>query len=307
MKIKLSEIHPSPNPVRKTWDDDKLAELAQSIDKHGLVVPIKVRPNSGGYEIIYGHRRVEACRQNNAEEIESIVEGLDDTRALIEALIENLQREDLSEEDEGAAYLLLAQEGKTQRQIAKDISKNPAEVAKKAKYATDPVLKILSTSDMGDKANKALKLRSAFGDDVETRERLAQKVVDEELSEPKLTRVIKLYQDAETQELKEALIDTPVDTPEYHEHASTIAKAKRRAKHKEERKEKKRQQEQTKEVKTYLSATFKYSKAIEIAVKAAKTGRFSPESVGFVKGWHDSIRTQLLELERVMEDHYAKV
>ena len=62
MQIPLDLIKPSPRPVRSTWDEDALNQLAQSIKEQGLIVPIKVREIGGEYEIVYGHRRVEALR-----------------------------------------------------------------------------------------------------------------------------------------------------------------------------------------------------------------------------------------------------
>jgi ParB/RepB/Spo0J family partition protein len=72
-----------------------LDELAQSIKEHGLIVPIKVRPTAGKYEIVYGHRRVKAMRRAGILETEAIVEDVDDTQVLLEALIENVQHEDM--------------------------------------------------------------------------------------------------------------------------------------------------------------------------------------------------------------------
>jgi ParB family chromosome partitioning protein len=99
MKIALADIHPASQPVRTSWDEAKLDELAQSIKEQGLIVPIKVRPNGGGYEVVYGHRRLEAARRAGLGEVESFVEGVNDTSALIQALIENIQREDMEPMD----------------------------------------------------------------------------------------------------------------------------------------------------------------------------------------------------------------
>ena len=63
MKIPLDLIAPSPTPVRTTWDEDKMNELAQSIKEQGVIVPVKVRPVNGHYELVYGHRRTEASRR----------------------------------------------------------------------------------------------------------------------------------------------------------------------------------------------------------------------------------------------------
>lgn len=96
MRIALTQIHSSPHPVRTSWDEDKLNELAESIREYGVIQPIKVRPNANGYEIVYGHRRTEAARRAGLTDIDAIVEGLDDQTTLIQALIENVQREDMS-------------------------------------------------------------------------------------------------------------------------------------------------------------------------------------------------------------------
>lgn len=99
MKIALSLIQGSPTPVRTTWDEDKLNELAQSLKEQGLIQPIKVRPLGDEYEIVYGHRRVEAARRAGFDAIDALIEGMDDQEALIQALIENLQREDMTAMD----------------------------------------------------------------------------------------------------------------------------------------------------------------------------------------------------------------
>ena len=103
MKIPLELIRPSPNPIRTSWGEDGLRELTESIKEQGLIVPIKVRSIGDAYEIIYGHRRAEACRRAGMHEIECIVDGMDDTNALIQAWIENSQREDMSALDRARA------------------------------------------------------------------------------------------------------------------------------------------------------------------------------------------------------------
>ncbi len=95
MQIALSLIRPSPRPVRTTWDEEKMDELAASIKEQGVIVPVKVRPAGEGYEVVYGHRRIEAARRAGLGDIEAIIEGVEDTDALVQALIENIQREDM--------------------------------------------------------------------------------------------------------------------------------------------------------------------------------------------------------------------
>lgn len=125
MRIALDQIHPSPHPVRTSWDEDKLNELAESIREHGVIQSIKVRPNANGYEIVYGHRRTEAARRAGLIEIEAQVEGLDDQNTLIQALIENVQREDMTPLDTAdGLWALKNATGWSNREIAERLGKN---------------------------------------------------------------------------------------------------------------------------------------------------------------------------------------
>lgn len=120
MKIKLADIKPSPDALRKTWSEEGLEELAQSIKEHGLIVPIKVRQTNGKYELVYGHRRVKALRRAGIEETEAIVEGVNDAEALVQALIENVQREDMNPVDIAKAlYAIQEETGWSQYEMGK--------------------------------------------------------------------------------------------------------------------------------------------------------------------------------------------
>ena len=99
MRIKLNLIIPSPHPVRTSWDEGKMEELSQSIQEQGVIVPVKLRPVGDKYEIVYGQRRVEAARKAGLYEIEALVEEVDNGDMLVQALIENVVREDLGPMD----------------------------------------------------------------------------------------------------------------------------------------------------------------------------------------------------------------
>jgi ParB/RepB/Spo0J family partition protein len=97
MKIRLDLIKPAKNTVRSSFDREKIIELSKSIQEQGVIVPIKVRPIEKGYfEIIYGHRRVEAAKMAGLCEIEAIEEGMDDTHSLVQGLVENVVRENMT-------------------------------------------------------------------------------------------------------------------------------------------------------------------------------------------------------------------
>lgn len=99
MKVLLKDIRSASKRVRSSWDVDKLAELVQSIKEQGLLVPVKLRPNGEGYDVVFGHRRIGAAREAGLTEVEAIVEGVDDDTAYIQALTENVVREDMAAYD----------------------------------------------------------------------------------------------------------------------------------------------------------------------------------------------------------------
>ena len=104
MNIPLTNIQPSPQPVRSSWDEAKMAELIESIRERGVIAPIKVRPVGDRYEIVYGHRRFEASRRLGLADIPAIVGELDADDGLIEQIIENELREDLPYLERAQAY-----------------------------------------------------------------------------------------------------------------------------------------------------------------------------------------------------------
>lgn len=128
--LRLSEIEPNRNQPRTNFDEDALAELADSIEKHGLIQPIVVRPTSSGvYQIVAGERRWRACRMAGLQEVPVVIKELDDQRYYEIALIENLQREDLNAVEEAQGYrTLIDAYGLTQEQVAESVGKSRSAV-----------------------------------------------------------------------------------------------------------------------------------------------------------------------------------
>jgi len=131
IEIELSEIEPNREQPRKDFDEEALNELASSIEKHGLLQPIVVRPLlSGRYEIIAGERRWRACRIANLQRVPVIVKAMDQQTAAEAALIENLQREDLNAYEEALGYSSLIEKfSLTQEEAAERVGKSRAAVA----------------------------------------------------------------------------------------------------------------------------------------------------------------------------------
>jgi ParB family chromosome partitioning protein len=137
--IPLNKVIPNPSQPRMTWHEETLQELAASIREHGVLQPILVRPAGEQYEIIAGERRWRASKLAGKETIPSIVERFDDATALEIALIENLQREDLSPLDEAVIYKKMTDElGYSIRNLATKLSKDKGYVENRLRLASAP-------------------------------------------------------------------------------------------------------------------------------------------------------------------------
>ena len=109
VKLKIMDIEPNRDQPRKIFDEDALAELADSIAKHGVIQPLLVRPMpDGSYQLVAGERRWRASRMAGLAEVPVVIKELSDDEAMALALIENLQREDLNaiEEAQGIKALM---------------------------------------------------------------------------------------------------------------------------------------------------------------------------------------------------------
>lgn len=129
--LRISEIEPNRNQPRKEFDENALSDLAQSISQHGLLQPLLVRPlPMGGYQIVAGERRYRACRMAGLIEVPVTIRELTDTQTMEIALIENLQREDLSAIEEALGYKTLMEEhGFSQEEVATSVGKSRPAVA----------------------------------------------------------------------------------------------------------------------------------------------------------------------------------
>ncbi len=128
--VNINDIEPNRNQPRKDFDEAALNELAESIEMHGLIQPIVVRPNlDGTYMIIAGERRWRACRIANLSEVPVIIKETDDKTLMEIALIENLQREDLNAVEEALGYKALLEDfSLTQEEVAKRMGKSRSAV-----------------------------------------------------------------------------------------------------------------------------------------------------------------------------------
>ncbi|MCM1565991.1 MAG: ParB/RepB/Spo0J family partition protein [Dehalobacter sp. 4CP] len=129
-EIMLADIVPNPGQPRREFDREKLQELADSIQEHGLLQPILVKPEGNRYIIIAGERRFRATQLAGTDRINCIVRDCTEQEMTEKALIENIQRADLSPVEEGLAYARLIQDYRlTQEQVAKRVGKGRPTVA----------------------------------------------------------------------------------------------------------------------------------------------------------------------------------
>jgi ParB family transcriptional regulator, chromosome partitioning protein len=132
-QLPLDRLHPNPDQPRRHFGESELAELAESIREHGVLQPILVRPApgaSGDYQIVAGERRWRAARQAGLQFAPVLVRTLDDAEVAEIAIIENVQRADLSPLEEAQGYRSLMERfGRTQDAIAKTVGKSRSHVA----------------------------------------------------------------------------------------------------------------------------------------------------------------------------------
>ena len=129
VNVNLDELRTNPYQPRKIFDDGALVELANSIKEHGVFQPIIIKKTIKGYEIIAGERRVKASKMAGLTEIPAIIRDFNDTQMMEIALLENLQRENLTAIEEAQAYKKLQETlSLTQEELAKRIGKSRSHI-----------------------------------------------------------------------------------------------------------------------------------------------------------------------------------
>jgi len=138
-EIAISECRPNPYQPRKTFHADAIEELKVSILEHGIIQPIVVRKSIKGYEIVVGERRYRAAKEAGLTTIPAIVKELTDEKMMEIALLENLQREDLTPIEEAHAYSRLMKELKlTQEELSKRLGKSRSHIANMVRLLSLP-------------------------------------------------------------------------------------------------------------------------------------------------------------------------
>ena len=187
--IKTFDIMPNANQPRKTFDEEKIQELANSILEHGVIQPIVLRKKDKGYEIVAGERRWRAAIKAGLSEVPCLIRELDDEQNMLLAIIENMQREDLNpiEEAEGLNQMIVTY-GITQEQVSKSVGKSRPYITNSLRLLKLPeyVLELISEG----------KISAAHGrtvitvEDDEVRKRICEQIVKEGLSVRETERLV---------------------------------------------------------------------------------------------------------------------
>ncbi|HOI22497.1 MAG TPA: ParB/RepB/Spo0J family partition protein [Spirochaetales bacterium] len=180
--IPLSRLKPNPDQPRKTFSEASIEELAQSIQKHGLLQPIIAEPSGGdSYIIVAGERRFRAAQKAGLEKLPVILRAVSAEKRLQLSLIENIQREDLNPMEEARAYQgLMELTGYTQEQVAEAVGKNRSTVANALRLLRLPEVMQEAVRDGSISAGHARSLLALV--DESERQALFARIVKESLS-----------------------------------------------------------------------------------------------------------------------------
>lgn len=179
--IKIHDIMPNVNQPRKTFNEEKIEELAASIKEHGIIQPIVVRKHKSGYEIVAGERRWRAAMKAELNSVPCLIRELDDEQNMLIAIIENMQREDLNPIEEAEGLKQMTETfGMTQEQVSKSVGKSRPYITNSMRLLKLPeyIRKSISEGELTAGHGRALITVS----DEEKREKLWKKIIREDLS-----------------------------------------------------------------------------------------------------------------------------
>lgn len=189
--VKLSRIQPDPDQPRKNFDEEKLNELAESIQTYGMISPIVVKKRGALYEIVAGERRWRAARIAGLKEIPVVIKEVDEKTSRELSIIENIQRDDLNAVEEARAYQSLIEEyGLTQEEVAARVAKNRSTITNSLRLLKlEPeILTLLQDGKITQGHARAL----LAVEDLELRKKIAEKCTKENLSVREIETLVKL-------------------------------------------------------------------------------------------------------------------
>jgi len=388
-EINLCLVKPSPNPIRKTWDEQKMQELAQSIKEQGVIVPIKVRPvlywceycgesfdrivkhcpncdhhllpssfdeckycyadisnveptpqmaesltlngdiTLEPYEIVYGHRRVEAAKRAGLETIPAIIDSDfykmandfwlevwdkplkkklagEEINSVFQQLIENLSNEDMSAYEKGKAIEKLKQQGFSIAEQSRRVGVNESLMYRWRRYYLELQSGVRIPSDQKDEMIEHVEwTASVIKDDLPAKQAIINKAAKENLDRFETRAVADAVVKADTPELKQSVLDTSGKLGDA-DRILDVAKSKVAGRNVADGQEVMREkafQEFDSAVKDFLDSIKMFKNMIKAARNAAKYGKFSPEAKPFTIGKLESMKDEIdLLIEELRND-----
>ena len=202
LQVPIEEIIPNRFQPRLAFDDDSLKDLADSIKQHGIIQPLVLRRKNDKYEIIAGERRYKAARMAGLVSVPAIISNLSDQASAEVAIVENVQRKDLTAIEEAKSYQALLDKGyMTQEELAKKMGLSQSAISNKLRLLTlaESVQQAVIKEQISERhARSLLKVK-----DHEMQKVLLNKIITERLT-------VKQLED----EIKKVVVDTPAsDTP----------------------------------------------------------------------------------------------
>jgi len=341
-EVSLHMIKSSPSPIRKSWDEDKMDELVQSIKEKGVIVPIKVRPlnaNARGlaryngdletksywdnapnddepeYEIVYGHRRVEASKRAGLEEIPVTIEDLSDWDAYLQQVIENETREDVSILDRGRGYEYALNHPENKKQgnitaLSRLIGVNEKTISEAITYLGQVKEGVIQGSSDSLGIRQAVELKRVLGSNTEAKKAIFEKSQKEDLNWRETKSVAEAYKAAESPRLQAAVLDVDAKVAKTPEAILNTARAwtrdpdavkkSREVTHLDKRR--KALESFDRAVASFIETTDTYRKVVHLAQESVRFDKFSPEAKQFTRRRLLSLKKDVDILLGMLED-----
>lgn len=218
LKVDMNLIKPNNDQPRKSFDQEKIIQLADSIKEHGIIQPVVLRKEEEIYMLIAGERRWRAAKHIGLKEIPAVILDLDDRKLLEVSLIENIQREDLNPIEEAIAYKKLIEDfSLTQEELSKRIGKSRVSISNCMRLLNldSRVQEYLVDNVITEGHGRAL----LAIEDKNLQYEISQKIIDEELSVRQVEALIKNIKTDKLNRIKNKIEDT---TPYYNDLKSKL-------------------------------------------------------------------------------------
>lgn len=197
--LRLRDVEPNTAQPRRDFDEERLAELADSIAKNGILQPLAVRPvGHGRYQIIAGERRWRAARMAGLSEIPAMILDADEQHSMELAMIENLQREDLNPVEEAEGYrTLMTEYGLTQEEVAERVGKSRPTVANAVRLLAldETVLDLLKKGEISTGHARALLPLSSAAE----QNTIAERIAEQGMTVRQVESLVRKLQEAEAE------------------------------------------------------------------------------------------------------------